>query len=59
MVINFQKVVIDSCLPATDIAGPRIYYGWDTVSIDVASYTLAPPPGLNPRYFTLGPRAFS
>ena len=59
MVLNFQKVIIDSCLPATEIVGPRIYYGWDNVSIDVASYALAPPPALNPRYLTLGPRAFS
>lgn len=59
MVIRFQEVIIDSCLPATDIAGPRIYFGWDNVFTDVTSCAAVMAPKLNPRRLTLGPREFA
>lgn len=57
MVIRFQKVIIDSCLPANDIAGPRIYFGYDSFSIDYTSYTSTQPP-FHSR-LALGVRAFA
>jgi hypothetical protein len=59
MVVRFQKVIIDACLPATDISGPRIYFGYDSFSVDYTSFTTALPPRFNQRWLTLGPRALA
>jgi hypothetical protein len=57
-VIRFKDVIIDVCYPATDAGGPRIYFAYDTIQMDMTSLAQTQTPMFSPRRLALRPGAF-